>query len=66
MCPYSFTRAKRKDSLSAWRSKEKIIADGTPLRAALSTPGTLMHELAHLVTKQGELTFWFLSDLQTP
>ncbi|KAH1298370.1 hypothetical protein KXW98_009336 [Aspergillus fumigatus] len=52
MCPYSFTRAKRKDSLSAWRSKEKIIADGTPLRAALSTPGTLMHELAHLVTKQ--------------
>ncbi|KAF7131077.1 hypothetical protein CNMCM5793_004064 [Aspergillus hiratsukae] len=52
MCPYSFTRAKRKDSLSAWRSKEKIIADGTPLGAALSTPGTLMHELAHLVTKQ--------------
>ncbi|PKX88842.1 uncharacterized protein P174DRAFT_379765 [Aspergillus novofumigatus IBT 16806] len=52
MCPYSFTRAKRKDSLSAWRSKEKIIADGTPLGAALSTPGTLLHELAHLVTRQ--------------
>ncbi|GLA52753.1 hypothetical protein AnigIFM63604_009629 [Aspergillus niger] len=52
MCPYSFTRARRKDSLSAWRSKEKIISDGTPLGAALSTPGTLMHELAHLVTKR--------------
>ncbi|PKX88626.1 uncharacterized protein P174DRAFT_473398 [Aspergillus novofumigatus IBT 16806] len=56
MCPYSFTRAKRKDSLSAWRSKEKIIADGTPLGAALSTPGTLLHELAHLVTRQGLLS----------
>ncbi|KAJ5791819.1 uncharacterized protein N7518_008830 [Penicillium psychrosexuale] len=51
MCPYIFAQPKRKDSLSAWRSKEKIIADNTPLRAAGSVPGTMMHEIAHLVTK---------------
>ncbi|KMK58909.1 hypothetical protein Y699_00110 [Aspergillus fumigatus Z5] len=34
------------------RTISQVTADGTPLRAALSTPGTLMHELAHLVTKQ--------------
>jgi hypothetical protein len=66
MCPYSFAQPRRKDSLSAWRSKEKIIADNTPLRAAGSVPGTLMHEIAHLVTKHGELAFCFLRDLQTP
>ncbi|KAJ5699217.1 hypothetical protein N7536_002230 [Penicillium majusculum] len=55
MCPYIFAQPKRKDSLSAWRSKEKIIADNTPLRAAGSVSGTMMHEIAHLVTKHGLL-----------
>ncbi|KAJ6092555.1 hypothetical protein N7486_007844 [Penicillium sp. IBT 16267x] len=50
MCPVSFSYSKRKYTLSAWRSGEKIIAEGTAMQKALSIPAIFMHELAHLVT----------------
>lgn len=53
-CSAGFSFPKRKDSLSAWRSGQKIIAEGTPLKAALSIPGTFMHELSHYVTHGGK------------
>jgi hypothetical protein len=34
--------------------RPKIIAEGQPLKAALSIPGTFMHELSHYVTRGGK------------
>ncbi|KAK9424885.1 hypothetical protein SUNI508_13338 [Seiridium unicorne] len=50
MCPLSWNDAKRKDSLSDWRTGVKTIADGTALKAALSVPSTVLHELCHMTT----------------
>lgn len=50
MCPVSFNYPKRY-TLSAYRSGEKVVKDGTALQTYMFIPGILLHELAHLVTE---------------
>ncbi|KAJ5105590.1 hypothetical protein NUU61_002937 [Penicillium alfredii] len=50
ICPYSRNMPKKKESLSAWHSGDVKVKDNAPLVAALSIPGTFLHELTHLLT----------------
>jgi hypothetical protein len=56
-CPLAFEYPSRKHSLSEWRSGKRVIADGKNMQAALSTPGTFLHELMHMLNGAGKLEF---------
>lgn len=56
MCPLSWDDPKRKDSLSDCRTGVKTIKGGTSLKAAMSVPSTLLHELYHMTTLKDKST----------
>lgn len=59
ICPASWNSPTKLDSLAAYRSDASSIDDGTPLGQFESTPGTLLHEILHLVSGYGQFSFLF-------
>ncbi|KAM5443235.1 hypothetical protein MferCBS31731_001552 [Microsporum ferrugineum] len=53
-CPQSFEWPKRKDSLAPWKGEdpERKIVEGKPMKLTMSTAGTFLHELCHLVFRE--------------
>lgn len=59
ICPASWNSPTRLDSLADYRSDASSIDDGTPLGQFESTPGTLLHEILHLVSGYGQFQCFF-------
>lgn len=54
ICPTIWNSPTRLDSLADYRSGALSINDGTPLDRFESTPGTLLHEILHLISGYGQ------------
>ncbi|PYI12288.1 hypothetical protein BO78DRAFT_424757 [Aspergillus sclerotiicarbonarius CBS 121057] len=52
ICPGAWTWWRRKDSLKPWRDGTRTMTQGKPFHNAYSLPGTVLHELIHLTSKQ--------------